>query len=162
MYEAQRRTTIGLGVKTNDSGSQRPLGGFGITILGPVVTSLIQFASAPSFLHSCGASEHGDWLLLSATPSCLPQSDLGGGASGSDMSMRVAAEYRKWAFETFQSSWVPVAAVSLVALALACASVSWIPWQSLLMPSGVSHFQAARVLLVFVDYVVISQQTALR
>jgi O-antigen/teichoic acid export membrane protein len=159
MYKDPERTTIRLGAKANDGVSHRLLRGFGATALGPLVTALIQLGSVPVFLHVWGAAKYGDWLLLSAIPSYLTLSDLGfGDASGSDMSMRVAANDRDGAVETFQSSWVLVTAVSLAALLLVCMSVWWIPWRSWLKLSSVSNLQAARVLLVLAAYVVLSQQ----
>src|ERR1700720_4111593 len=105
--------------------------GFGATSLGPGVTALIQLGSVPILLHVWGVARYGDWLLLSAIPSYLTLTDLGfGDASGSEMSMRVAANDRKRALETFQSSWVLVTVVSFVILLLASAVVWRIPWQS--------------------------------
>src|ERR1700720_275311 len=95
--------------KSNCSVAQRLMRGLGATALGPVVTAIIQLGSIPVLLHVWGAPKYGDWLLLSAIPSYLTLSDLGfGNASGSDMPMRVAANDREGALETFQSSWVLV------------------------------------------------------
>lgn len=131
----------------------------GATALGPVVTALVQVVSVPLLLHAWGAARYGDWLLLSAIPSYLTLSDLGfGDASGSDMSMRVAAHDRRGALQTFQSSWVLVTAVSLAALLLASLSVWSVPWQRWLKLSSVSSVQAAAILLVLAAYVVVAQQ----
>jgi O-antigen/teichoic acid export membrane protein len=138
---------------------QRLLRGFGATALGPVVTACIQLGTVPLLLHVWGASTYGDWLLLSAIPSYLTFSDLGfGDASGSDMSMRVAADDRRGAIETFQSSWVLVSAVSLAALAMASVFAWFVPWQAWLHLSGVSNAEAAKIVLVLGMYVAISQQ----
>ncbi len=135
------------------------MSGFGATALTPVVTAIVQLGSVPVLLHAWGAAKYGDWLLLSAIPSYLTLSDLGfGNASGSDMSMRVAADDREGALQTFQSSWVLVTSVSLAALLLAFISVWWIPWQRLLKLSSVSNFQAATIMIVLGAYVVVSQQ----
>jgi len=108
---------------------QRLMRGFGATALSPVVTALIQLGSVPVLLHVWGVAKYGDWLLLSAIPSYLTLSDLGlGDASGSEMSMRVAASDREGALETFQSSWVLVTGVSFAILLLALLFVWWIPW----------------------------------
>lgn len=137
----------------------RLIRGFGANALSPVVTALIQLGSVPVLLHAWGAARYGDWLLLSAIPTYLTLSDLGfGAASGSDMSMRVGANDRRGALETFQSSWVLVTAVSLAALLLASLSVWWVPWQRWLKLSSVSSPQAATILLVLAAYVVVAQQ----
>jgi O-antigen/teichoic acid export membrane protein len=141
---------------------QRLMRGLGATALGPVVTALIQLGSVPILLHVWGVAKYGDWLLLSAIPSYLTLSDLGlGDASGSDMSMRVAAGDRKAALETFQSSWVFVTAVSSVILLLALIFVWWIPWQPWLKLSSVSSRQAAELISVLGAYVVLSQQNGI-
>src|SRR4029077_1734002 len=98
----------------NDSGADLAAGvvrarlvrGLSATALSPIVTAVIQLSTVPCLLHFWGAAKYGDWLILSAIPSYLSLSDLGfGDASGSDMTMRVAAGDRHGAIETFQSSW---------------------------------------------------------
>ena len=148
------------GVSTGNEGLRRRLiRGFGATALGPVVGAIVQLSSVPVMLHVWGAAKYGDWLLLSAIPSYLTLSDLGfGDASGSDMSMRVAANDREGALQTFQSSWVLVTSVSLVALLVAFVSAWWIPWQRWLRLSSVSNHQAATVMIVLGAYILTSQQ----
>ena len=98
----------------------RLIRGFGATALGPVVTAIIQLGTVPLLLHAWGAAKYGDWLLLSAVPSYLVLSDMGfGTASGSDMTMRVAAGDREGALRTFQSSWALLASASIVMMLLA-------------------------------------------
>ena len=138
---------------------QRLVRGLGATALGPVVTAVIQLGSVPLLLHAWGAPKYGDWLLLSAIPSYLTLSDLGfGDASGSDMSMSVAANDRERAVQTFQSSWVLVTSVSLMTLLLAFVTVWWMPWQRWLRLSSVSSLEAAMVIIVLGAYVVVAQQ----
>jgi len=137
----------------------RLLRGSSATALGPVVTALVQLVSVPVLLHAWGATRYGDWLLLSAIPSYLTLSDLGfGNASGSDMSMRVAANDRPGALATFQSSWVLVTITSFTALLLALVSVWWVPWQRWLRLSTIANTDAAAVIVVFCAYVVVAQQ----
>jgi O-antigen/teichoic acid export membrane protein len=137
----------------------RLIRGFGATALSPVATALIQLGSVPLLLHAWGAARYGDWLLLSAIPIYLTLSDLGfGDASGSDMSMRVAANDRDGALQTFQSSWVLVTTVSVAALLLASLSVWWIPWQRWLKLSSISSPQAAAIVLTLAAYVLVAQQ----
>lgn len=131
----------------------------GASALSPVVSAIVQLGSVPLLLHAWGAAKYGDWLLLSAVPAYLTFSDLGfGDASGSDMSMRVAAADHKGALETFQSSWVLVTTVSLAALLLAGVFAWWIPWQVWLKLSSVSSLEAAKVLIILGAYVGVSQQ----
>jgi O-antigen/teichoic acid export membrane protein len=138
---------------------ERLIRGLSASAMGPVVTVLVQVGSVPLLLHTWGVSRYGDWLLLSAVPSYLTLSDLGlGDASGSDMSMRVAAGDRKGALQTFQSSWILVSTVSLAALVLASLTVWFFPWQRWLKLSSVSNSQASAILLVLAAYVVAAQQ----
>jgi len=137
----------------------RLIRGFGATALGPVVTAIIQLGTVPLLLHAWGAAKYGDWLLLSAVPSYLALSDMGfGTASGSDMTMRVAAGDREGALRTFQSSWALLTSVSIVMMLLASATVWWIPWQHWLKVSSVSSLQAATIMIILGAYVVVGQQ----
>src|SRR5450631_1903196 len=153
------QTQVDATATGSDSIRRRLLRGFGATSLSPVVAAIIQLGSVPLLLHVWGAAKYGDWLLLSAVPSYLTLSDLGfGDASGSDMSMRVAANDREGALQTFQSSWVLVTAMSIASFLLASLSVWWVPWQRWLKLFGVSSPQAATILLVLAAYVVVAQQ----
>ncbi len=137
----------------------RLIRGFGATALGPVVTAIIQLGTVPLLLHAWGAAKYGDWLLLSAVPSYLALSDMGfGTASGSDMTMRVAAGDRDGALRTFQSSWALLTSVSTAMLLMASATVWWIPWQRWLKLSSVSSLQAATIMIILGAYVVVGQQ----
>jgi O-antigen/teichoic acid export membrane protein len=133
--------------------------GAGATALGPIIAAIVQLGMVPLLLHVWGAAKYGDWLLLSAVPSYLTLSDLGfGNASGSDMCIRVAADDRMGALQTFQSSWVLVTSVSCLTLLLAFLCVWRIPWQQWLNLSSVSNMQAATIMMVLGAQVVISQQ----
>jgi O-antigen/teichoic acid export membrane protein len=156
----QRGTAMNL--KSDGGVTRRLMRGIGATALSPVVTAIIQLGSVPLLVHAWGAAKYGDWLLLSAVPSYLTFSDLGfGDASASDMSVRVAANDREGALETFQSSWVLVTVASLVALLLAGLFAWWVPWQLWLKLSGVSDTQAAEVLMLLGGHVAVSQQNGI-
>src|ERR1700738_1380847 len=119
--------------QSNSSGAlrRRLLRGAGATALGPIVTAAIQLGPVPFLLHSWGAAKYGDWLILSAIPGYLSLSDLGfGDASGSDMTVRVAAGDREGALKTFQSSWALLLYLSLAVFLVVASLVWWFPWQS--------------------------------
>jgi O-antigen/teichoic acid export membrane protein len=138
---------------------RRLLRGFGATALNPLVTAVTQLGPVPLLLHAWGAAKYGDWLLLSAFPTYLTLSNLGlGDASGSDMTVRVAAGDKEGALRTFQSSFALVAAVAAAIILLASMSVWSIPWQRWLHLSSVSSHQAAAIVLVFGAYVLAWQQ----
>jgi len=137
----------------------RLLRGLGATALQPIVTAVIQLGTVPCLLHAWGAAKYGDWLILSAIPSYLSLSDLGfGDASGSDMTMRVAAGDRRGAVETFQSSLALLSLVSLLVGLLAATAVWRVPWHRWIRLATLSDFQASAVVLVFGAYLLVSQQ----
>lgn len=141
---------------------RRLLKGAGATALGPIITAAIQLGPVPFLVHSWGAAKYGDWLVLSAIPSYLSLSDLGfGDASGSDMTVRVAAGDRAGALKTFQSSWALLMGLSLLVFALAGSLVWWFPWQSWLHLSSVSSHEAATILFVFATYIIATQQNGI-
>jgi len=138
---------------------RRLLCGLGATALGPLMTAIIQLASVPCLLHFWGPAKYGDWLILFAIPSYLTLSDLGfGDASGSDMTMRVAAGDREGAIETFQSSWVLLSLVSLFVALLAAAVVWQVRWHNWLKLTTLSDRYASAVVLVLGLYILVSQQ----
>ena len=147
MNPALDQTQINATATSRQGIRGRLIRGLSATALGPIVTALVQVVSVPLLLHAWGTARYGDWLLLSAIPSYLTLSDLGfGDASGSDMSVRVAANDKSGALETFQSSWVLITSISLTILLLAGGLVWWIPWQRWLRLSSVSSPEAAAVL----------------
>jgi O-antigen/teichoic acid export membrane protein len=159
MNPALDQTQINATATSRQGIRGRLIRGLSATALGPIVTALVQVVSVPLLLHAWGTARYGDWLLLSAIPSYLTLSDLGfGDASGSDMSVRVAANDKSGALETFQSSWVLITSISLTILLLAGGLVWWIPWQRWLRLSSVSSPEAAAVLLVLAAWVVVAQQ----
>ena len=136
--------------------------GLGATALGPIITAAIQLGPVPFLVHSWGAAKYGDWLVLSAIPSYLSLSDLGfGDASGSDMTVRVAAGDRQGALKTFQSSWALLLCLSSIVFLLAASLVWWFPWQSWLHLSSISSHEAATILFVFASYIIATQQNGI-
>src|ERR1700693_3371692 len=134
----------------------RLIRGLSATALSPIVTAVIQLSTVPCLLHFWGAAKYGDWLILSAIPSYLSLSDLGfGDASGSDMTMRVAAGDRHGAIETFQSSWVLLTLVSSFVGLLATAAVWAVPWHQWIKLSTITDAGASTVVLLFGAYLLV-------
>ena len=97
---------------------RRLIQSYGATVLGPIVTIFVQLINVPVMLRYWGAHLYGEWLLISTIPAYLLLTDLGfGSVAGSDMTMRVHADDREGAIETFQSTAALVLSISL-ALAL--------------------------------------------
>jgi O-antigen/teichoic acid export membrane protein len=138
----------------------RLLRGLSATALGPLITAAIQLGSVPILLYALGTPKYGDWLVLSAIPSYLGLADLGlGDASGSDMTVRVAAGDRDGALRTFQSSWILVSAICLIPLLAAMLLTGYIPWARLLKLSTVSGHDAGTVILLLAAYILVGQQS---
>jgi len=137
----------------------RLIRGLSATALGPIATAVVQFVTVPLLLHFWGAAKYGDWLILSAIPSYLGLSDLGfGDASGSDMTMKVAAGDRKGAIETFQSSWVLLSVVSLCVGLFAAILVWRVPWHHWVRLATLSDTRASAVVFLLAIYILVSQQ----
>ena len=138
---------------------RRLLRGLGATALGPIVTAVVQLVTVPLLLHAWGPAKYGDWLILSAIPSYLGLSDLGfGDASGSDMTMRVAAGDRKGAIETFQSSWVLLTTVSFCIGLVVSAAVWFVPWHRWVKLATLSDSRASLVVFILALYILATQQ----
>jgi O-antigen/teichoic acid export membrane protein len=133
--------------------------GFGATALVPVVTALIQFGTVPLLLKAWGGNIYGDWLVLSAIPGYLNLSNLGfGDASGSDMTIRVAAHDYEGALKTFQSSWALLLIISFLVVTPLLFLVWIAPWSHWLHLTGMSNAEAAGTILFLSIYVIVTQQ----
>ena len=138
---------------------QRLLLGLGSTALQPLATAIIQLGTVPLLLHYWGVMKYGDWIALSAVPAYLSLTNLGfGDASGSDMTVQVAAGNKEEALRTFQSSLALVLSMSLVIAALV-ATAGWvIPWQSWIKLSTLSNADASSVVFALAGYMLVNQQ----
>ncbi|MBP1610667.1 MAG: hypothetical protein H6Q04_2902 [Acidobacteria bacterium] len=82
----------------------RFLTGFSANIYDQVVTSVIQLAGVPIFLHVWGTELYGEWLIVFAIPAYLSMTDLGFSQSAAnDMTARVARGDHSAALSVFQS-----------------------------------------------------------
>ena len=92
---------------------RRLVNAFAASILGPLVTILVQLVNVPVMLRFWGAGLYGEWLLISTIPAYLLLTDMGfGNVAGSDMTMRAHAGDREGAIETFQSIALLVLCIS--------------------------------------------------
>lgn len=102
----------------------RLLRGFGATVVGPVVTLVVQLVNVPLFLSFWGPRLYGEWLVLSAIPSYLALSDMGfGNVAGTEMTIQVAKGDRSAALKTFQSVWLFISLLSVAAALLVLALI---------------------------------------
>lgn len=106
--------------------------GFGGQSLAQLSVFCFQFASVPLLLHYWGVQLYGEWLVLFALPAWLMLSDLGvTTATTNDMTMRVAAGDYARAKATFQTSWLVLTGISLLAALVAFAGAALLPLASM-------------------------------
>lgn len=98
----------------------RILKGAGAQAFGQVVQIFIRLSEVPLLLAFWGTQLYGEWLMLSAIPAYLAIGD-GGFATAAcrDMTMKSGAGDRQGTVAVFQSTWLLLLTVSLVAFALA-------------------------------------------
>lgn len=141
---------------------KRFLHGFAASTLGPVVTIVAQIVSVPIFLHAWGVKLYGEWLILAAIPTYLAFSDIGfGSVAANDMTMRVAANDRPGALETFQSSWLLITSSSFAVGAVFVAATHLLPLAGWLNLETMGEANARRVLDVLCTYALFSLQADL-
>jgi peptidoglycan/LPS O-acetylase OafA/YrhL/O-antigen/teichoic acid export membrane protein len=100
---------------------RRLLSAYSATLVGPLVTVLVQLVNVPVMLRCWGPELYGGWLMLTAIPAYLLISDLGfGNAAGNDMTVRVSAGDPQGAVETFHSV---IALVLLFSAGIAASTV---------------------------------------
>ena len=128
---------------------RRLIRAYGASVLGPGVTILVQLVNVPVMLRVWGPHLYGEWLLISTIPAYLLLSDLGfGNVAGSDMTMRVNADDRAGAIETFQSTNVLVLGISLLLGLLLCFCIFALPLHEVLHISSMSPREMKYALLV--------------
>jgi len=109
--------------------AERLLKGMAATGFGQIVSVVVTFASLPLFIHLLGKPGFEDWTLLGSIPATLALNDLGFGmAATAEMTQRVAREDRQGALRVFQSCWVLVSCVSVLAFILLFPFAVWGPW----------------------------------
>jgi O-antigen/teichoic acid export membrane protein len=127
---------------------RRLAGAFGASLLGPLVTTLVQLVNVPVMLRVWGAHLFGEWLLLSTIPAYLLLTDFGfASISGSDMTIRVHAGDQKGAIETFQSTAALVLLISLAICVLLIPVIFLLPIHQLLHFSSMSPGETRLTLL---------------
>ena len=135
------------------SSRKRLIAGFWATALGPFVTLLVQLVSVPLFLRHWGTHLYGEWLIMSALPMYLSISDMGfGSVAGNDMTLRVAVNDYPGALETFQSTWVLLAGISIAVGMTALAFILTTPLASWLQIQPLSLREVRLILILLSLY----------
>jgi O-antigen/teichoic acid export membrane protein len=141
---------------------ERLLKGLGATVLGPLVTIMVQLVSVPVFLHSWGAKAYGEWLILSAIPTYMAFSDIGfSSVSANDMTMRVAIGDFNGALETFQSTWALISSTSLLVGLIFVTGTYLLPVTRWLNLSTTSPADARLILILLLSFTLVSIQADL-
>jgi len=138
------------------------LKGTGAQIFGQAVLIFIRLAEVPLLLTFWGAQLYGEWLMLAAIPSYLVIGDVGfARAACRDMTMKSGAGDRQGALAVYQSTWLLLLTVSLVALLLAYGFAELVPLDKWLGFSVISTRDTKIVFLILVVYVVVGFQGGL-
>ena len=138
----------------------RLIRGLGAQGYGQAVNILIQVATVPLLIHAWGVTLYGEWLILSAIPVYLAVSDVGfTTAAQNDMTIAVGKGDRGAVFETFQSTWILVLAVSLAVVAAVVGAVTTLPLDAWLNLATLSGAEVGWVLVLLSLQVVLNLQT---
>lgn len=141
---------------------QRFVHGLGATVLGPIVTIIVQVIAVPVFLHSWGPKLYGEWLVLSAIPTYIAFSDVGfGNVAANDMTIRVAIGDRNGALETFQSTWLLISFTSLIVVLCFFAGAWTLPLTRWLNLSSLTLAATRTILTLLFVYALLSLQADL-
>jgi O-antigen/teichoic acid export membrane protein len=140
----------------------RLLKGTGAQAFSQVVQIFIRLSEVPLLLAFWGPQLYGEWLMLAAIPAYLAIGD-GGFATAAcrDMTMKSGAGDRQGALAVFQSTWLLLLTVSLVAFALAYGFATLAPLHKWLGFSAISTADTRVVLLLLVTHVLIGFQGGL-
>lgn len=146
----------------SESAGKRLLRGMAAAGFGQVVTVLVSLGSLPLFVLLLGKGGFEDWTLLGSLPMALAQTDLGFGmAATAEMTQRVARENRDGALKVFQSCWVLVTTISVIAFLLIFPFALWGPWYGWLKWSSVSEGEARLVFALLAAMILGQQQLSL-
>ena len=127
-----------------------------------MVQIFIRLTEVPLLLAFWGAQLYGEWLMLSAIPAYLAIGDGGfAGAACRDMTMKSGADDQQGALAVFQSTWVLLLAVSVVAFLLAWVFAAVSPLHIWLGFSAITPTETKNVLLLLVIHVLIGFQSNL-
>lgn len=127
-----------------------------------MVQIFIRLAEVPLLLAFWGPQLYGEWLMIAAIPAYLAIGDGGfAGAACRDMAMKSGAGDRLGALAVFQSTWLLLLTVSIVAGLLAYGFVEVAPLSRWLGFSVMTGHETQLVLLLLVAHVLIGFQGGL-
>ena len=140
----------------------RLLKGTGAQAFSQVVQIFIRLAEVPLLLAFWGAQLYGEWLMLAAIPAYLSIAD-GGFATAAcrDMTMKSGAGDQQGALAVFQSTWVLLLAVSVVAFLLAYGFATLAPLDRWLGFSVMTGHETQYVLILLATHVLVGFQGGL-
>jgi len=136
--------------------------GLGATAFGYGFNLFAQIVSVPIFLRFWGVQLYGEWLVLSTVPGYFAMSDVGFSSVASNaMTMSVAEGDYEGALTTFQSTWLFITGLTVLALAVGVAIVWLFPVERWINLSQMSHAEAATVITLLLLYVTVDLQGTL-
>jgi O-antigen/teichoic acid export membrane protein len=136
--------------------------GTGAQAFGQAVQIFIRLAEVPLLLAFWGTQLYGEWLMLAAIPAYLAIGD-GGFATAAcrDMTIKSGAGDRQGVLSVFQSTWLLLLTVSLVAFLLAYGFAEVAPLHKWLGFSSMTAADTNSVLLLLVIQVLVGFQGGL-
>ncbi|MGH1330190.1 MAG: hypothetical protein ACRBBK_04865 [Paracoccaceae bacterium] len=116
------------GLLRNSALARRLAKGVGANFTGKIWVLILQLLSVPILSAKWGADGYGIWLMLSTIPTYIALSNFGLGiAAGVDITQSMAKNQSAKALCAFQSVWVFLSAISLLAIAIvAVGAVIWL------------------------------------
>jgi O-antigen/teichoic acid export membrane protein len=122
--------------RTSSTLRSRVVAGLGANASGQVVSTVIQLASVPAFLHVWSVDQYGHWLLLSAMPAYLALGDIGlGTVAMNRMTMLHATSQHEESRSVFQTALLMTSILSAALFVLTCIPV-WLLPLDMFMPPG--------------------------
>ncbi|WP_155304551.1 lipopolysaccharide biosynthesis protein [Desulfosarcina widdelii] len=140
----------------------RLLKGIGAQGFSQSVQIFIRLAEVPLLLGYWGTQLYGEWLMLAAIPSYLSIADGGfAGAACREMTMRSGAGDRNGTLVVFQSTWILLMVVSVIAVPLASGFVHFAPLGDWLGFSAITAIDAKKTLFLLILFVLVGFQIGL-
>jgi len=137
----------------------RLLRGIAANGIGQVISVLIQIVSVPIFIGFWGVGLYGEWLILSTVPAYLVMSDIGfASVAANEMTMQVSQGRRSSALTVFQSTWLLISCVSLLAAFFVLAIIWFLPFEDWFHLTRLTHFEVVGVVVLLTLHVLVGLQ----
>ncbi|MGG6262450.1 lipopolysaccharide biosynthesis protein [Stutzerimonas stutzeri] len=122
----------------------------------------IRLAEIPLFVGFWGAAGYGEWLMITAIPTALALSDGGFTRTAQrEMAMKAARNDSSGVINTFQSTWIMLAALSATLMTIVLTASESIPIHEWLSINSITNQELAITLLILSCQVLVNFQCSL-